>query len=72
MSAINAALRFLESYKPTPTGSTEEYINKLPPGERDLAILKWKAEQEKEIINFITNMMKQMHESRMAIINNMR
>ncbi|REG37506.1 hypothetical protein ATI61_101492 [Archangium gephyra] len=72
MSAIEAATRLLDSYKPTPSKSMEAYFAKLPEGERELAVLKWKAEQEQQLINFITNMMKQMHENRMAIINNMR
>jgi hypothetical protein len=72
MSAIDGIRRQLQSYKPELTKTEQEFINKLPEEQRPLEMAKLKLQKEQELVSFITNLLKQMHESRMAIINNMR
>jgi hypothetical protein len=72
MSAIDAIRRHVETYKPEYSKEEQELLKGMSPEERKLQELKFKLEKERELVNFISNVLKQMHESRMAIINNMR
>ncbi len=72
MSAIDGIRSHLQAYKPEITTAEQELINALPKEQRPLELAKLKLEKERELVSFITNLLKQMHESRMAIINNLR
>ncbi len=72
MSAIDGIHKQLQSYKTELTETEQALINKLPKEQRGLEMAKLKLQKEQELVSFITNVLKKMHETRMAIINNMR
>jgi len=72
MSAIDALRRHVETYKPEFNKDEQELLKRMSPEERKLQEVKMKLEKERELVSFISNVLKQMHDSRMAIINNMR
>ena len=72
MSAIDALRRHVETYKPEFNKDEQELLKRMSPEERKLQEVKMKLEKERELDSFISNVLKQMHDSRMAIINNMR
>ena len=72
MSAIDGIRKHLDAYKPELTTAEQELINKLPKEQRDMQMQQLKLQKQQELVSFISNVLKKMHETRMMIINNMR
>lgn len=47
-----------------------EYLASVPEEQRPQVALQMQMQKESELVNLITNMMKQLHETRMAVIRN--
>ncbi|HYI02303.1 hypothetical protein [Hyalangium sp.] len=72
MSAVNAARSYIASYNPQMSSTQRAYLAELPPEQKKVEELKMKLEQEQQLVSFISNMMRKLHDMNMAVINNMR
>ncbi|HYH98534.1 hypothetical protein [Hyalangium sp.] len=47
-----------------------EYLASVPPEQRPQVAMQMQMQKESELVTLITNVMKQLHETRMAVIRN--
>ena len=64
---IESVFHSLNSY----TSAEQAQLNNTPAEKRPLLEASLKLQKEQETVSFISNLLKQMHDNRMAIINNM-
>ncbi len=73
MSALNTVRDVVRSYSYAPDSKEMELLNGMPDGDaKNLEIARMKLAKHQELMSFISNVMKQLHEMSMSVINNMR
>lgn len=70
MSSINGIMNNAISSAQTWNAKDYQMLAGVPEEQRPQVMAQIQMQKESEVVNLITNLMKQMHESRMAVIRN--